>query len=208
MTAGHRHSLLLVSLLALAVLVMAKIWWHLETQHYHAYDPYIGEAAARYKVEQALIRAVIWRESNFNPKAMGKAKERGLMQVTPGAGQEWAESENIDNFRPTDLFHPRTNILAGTWYLSRALQRWKEADQPFPFALAEYNAGPAHARRWANGLDPLNSEPFLQAMDFPTTKKYILSILERYEKYRQDHDPTFGEALKRKAAAFWSNLQD
>jgi soluble lytic murein transglycosylase len=203
---GHRKTLLFISLLALAILGLAKLWWHLETRHYHAFDPYIGEAAARYQVEPSLIRAVIWRESNFNPNATGKAKERGLMQVTPGAGQEWADAEKMDNFRPTDLFHPRTNILAGTWYLARALQRWKEADQPIPFALAEYNAGPSHARRWASGLTPLSGAGLLQVMDFPTTKTYILSIQERYERYRQDADPTFMEALRRKLLAVWSNL--
>ena len=54
----------------------------------HAYDSAIVKASALYGVDARLIRAVIWKESRFNPKCVGKAGEIGLMQVTPAAAGE------------------------------------------------------------------------------------------------------------------------
>ncbi len=37
------------------------------------------------------------------------------------------------------------------WYLRRAMSHWQQMRDPIPFALAEYNAGPSRAQRWAGG---------------------------------------------------------
>ncbi len=159
-------------------------WGRQQLQHDTQYNEFIQEAAKRQRISENLIRAVIWRESDFDPEATGLAGERGLMQVTPQAGREWALSQNIRTFRDTDLLDPRTNILAGSWYLSRAMKRWQLADRPEIFALAEYNAGRSNARRWARDMTVLNSAVFIENIDFRTTKTYVLDILDRSEYYR------------------------
>jgi len=175
-------------LLALIGFLGLWMWGKREFQRQTMFNAYIEEAAQRYNMSANIIRSVIWRESDFDPQATGRAEERGLMQVTPTAGEEWANSEKITSFQATDLFDPRTNIMAGTWYLSRAQQRWNTADKPLVFALAEYNAGRTHARRWASGMDKPTAAVFLENVDFPTTKAYVLAILKKLHRY--DTEPT------------------
>src|SRR5580658_4265077 len=99
-------------LLALIGILAVKAWLH---RRAHRFDAAIAEAAKRYQLEPALIRAVIWRESNFNPDARGKAGELGLMQIREPAALEWASAEHIRNFDHSACLNPRTNVLAGTW---------------------------------------------------------------------------------------------
>ena len=48
-------------------------------------DVPILAAARKYGVEPALVKAVVWRESWFNPRAKGRHEERGLMQIRDAA---------------------------------------------------------------------------------------------------------------------------
>ena len=56
------------------------------------------------------------------------------------AAEDWVVGTRRAGFRLEQLWDPRINIEAGAWYLARALRRWEHADDPIPFALAEYNA--------------------------------------------------------------------
>ena len=50
-------------------------------------------AAKRYGLEPALVRAVVFQESRFDPFIRGGKGEVGLMQVLPeGAVADWARS--------------------------------------------------------------------------------------------------------------------
>jgi peptidoglycan lytic transglycosylase len=155
---------------------------------FRGYDDLIRQAAQRYGVAPELIKAVIWRESQFQPKKVGPQGERGLMQITEKAAADWARAEKIQTFVSTDLFDPKVNIEAGTWYLSRALTHWSAKDNPLPFALAEYNAGRTRVRRWVqdSGMGNTAGAVDLQAaMDFPTTRSYITAITARYDFYKR-----------------------
>jgi soluble lytic murein transglycosylase-like protein len=169
------------------------------------YNTLIRAAGDRYEIDPTLIRAVIWRESDFNPDARGLAGEFGLMQVTPVAGQEWAKAEKIENFRPTDLLDPGTNIQAGAWYLARARKRWNTTDNPTAFALAEYNAGRSNALRWSALDDPtLASAVFIERIDYPTTKTYVLDILDQQHRYQAEPDPPLWQRGINKLRNLWS----
>jgi soluble lytic murein transglycosylase len=153
-----------------------------------SHDARIAAAAARYGVSPSLVKAVIWRESRFQPDMLGAHGERGLMQITEGAARDWARAEKIATFVPTDLLDPKTNIDAGTWYLANALRHWAGKDDPIPFALAEYNAGRTRVKRWErdSGLGgDFGAEELRAAMDFPATKAYIRAIIERYRDYER-----------------------
>lgn len=155
---------------------------------YRRYDALITQASIRYGVPPELIKAVIWRESRFHPDKTGQHGERGLMQITEGAAADWAKAEKIETFVPTDLFDPKVNIEAGTWYLKRALDHWSAKDNPVPFALAEYNAGRTRVRRWVvdSGQGETAGAADLQtAMDFPATKSYVAAIAARSEFYEK-----------------------
>jgi soluble lytic murein transglycosylase len=84
------------------------------------------------------------------------------------------------------LFDPKTNLEAGTWYLHRAFERWAAQSDPTPFALAEYNAGASRAERWSGrSTSDIPVKQFLENIDFPATRKYVDSIIERYQFYQR-----------------------
>jgi soluble lytic murein transglycosylase len=153
---------------------------------FHQYDPLVRSVATEHHLDPMLVKAVVWRESRFDPRKRGSAGERGLMQVSEKAALEWAQENKIDNFPVEQLFDPKTNLEAGTWYLRRAFERWKAQSDPMPFALAEYNAGASRAQRWSGGdtVAAISVGEFLQNIDFPGTRKYVESIIARYEFYQ------------------------
>jgi soluble lytic murein transglycosylase-like protein len=101
-----------------------------------AYEPFIREAALRYHLDPALIRAVIQTESGFDTTAVSPVGALGLMQIMP----DLAEELGLE-----DPFDPRQNIIAGSSYLRRLLT--SHAGN-LPLALASYNAGPRQVARY------------------------------------------------------------
>ena len=162
----------------------AYLYWLDRQPRESVYDPQIASIARAEGVDPFLIRALIWRESRFDPLTHGEADEHGLMQVTPEVGQMWAKANKIEDFKDDDLYDPETNIRAGTWYLNRALKRWSQTDDPVTFALAEYNAGRTNALKWVDPLAPLDHTAFLDRITFPSTKKYVEVIEEKRDQYR------------------------
>jgi soluble lytic murein transglycosylase len=159
----------------------------LSPARFQQYDQLIRAAAAANNLDPMLVKAVVWRESRFDPQKLGSAGERGLMQVSEIAAREWAKEKRLENFQAEELFDPKTNLDAGTWYLRRAISHWKQAPDPVPFALAEYNAGASRAQRWAGGegAKPISAREFQRNIDFPGTRQYVASILERYRFYQR-----------------------
>ena len=153
---------------------------------FHHYDRLIRSVALEHHLDPMLVKAVVWRESRFDPKKHGSHGERGLMQVSERAAIEWARENKIAGFHSDQLFEPKTNLEAGTWYLHRAMEHWNHQHDPTPFALAEYNAGASRAQRWsgASGVADSSERQFLEKIDFPTTRKYVESIINRYRFYQ------------------------
>jgi peptidoglycan lytic transglycosylase len=153
---------------------------------FQRYDRLITAVAAEHQLDPMLVKAVVWRESRFDPHKYGTAGERGLMQVTETAANEWARETKAENFRGEELFDPKTNLEAGSWYLRRAIQHWDHQNHPIPFALAEYNAGASRVQRWAGGASSnISSKDFLTSIDFPGTRNYIDTVLARYRFYKK-----------------------
>jgi len=154
---------------------------------FQQYDRLISAVAIEHHLDPMLVKAVVWRESRFDPQKYGTAGERGLMQVTENAANEWARETKVENFRVEELFDPKKNLEAGSWYLHRALQHWEEQSDPIPFALAEYNAGASRAQRWAGGnIDsPMSLDEFLTKIDIRGTRNYVDTVIARYQFYKR-----------------------
>lgn len=173
-------------LAAAVVLADASVlgWFLYVRWREHSQDTVIRAAAARYGVDGALVKAVVWRESWFDPAARGKAGEIGLMQIREPAAREWAEAERITGFHHEHILDPGSNTLAGAWYLAKLLRRYPHTDDPVPYALGDYNAGRGNVLKWNQGAAATNSQQFLTQMTFPGTRRYIEEVKRRREKYR------------------------
>ncbi len=153
--------------------------------HEHSQDSVILAASSKYGVDPALVKAVVWRESWFDPDAKGTSGEVGLMQIMNATASDWATAQRIKAFTHHQLFDPALNIDCGAWYLRKLLTRYRATDNPVVYALAAYNAGPTRIKNWSKGSAITNSAEFLKQMDFPGTKKYVKSVTERYQHYRR-----------------------
>lgn len=182
-----RRWLSILILILLVDGVLGYWWWYHRRDH--SQDAPILAAARRYGVQPALVKAVVWRESRFNPAARGRKGEIGLMQIRETAAKEWAGAEHLKAFSPEQLTDPATNTLAGAWYLQKLLKRYPQADDPLPYALADYNAGRSNVLRWQKGSAATNSAAFLAQMDFPSTRQYVDAIRNRYEHYQPIFPP-------------------
>jgi soluble lytic murein transglycosylase len=154
---------------------------------FHQYDGLITETATRQGLDPMLIKAVVWRESRFQPGKIGRDGERGLMQLSEAAASDWAGAQKIEPFDPNRLLDPEVNLQAGTWYLKQSLQRWSDHDDPLPFALTEYNAGKKNLDRWLSKQqsEKVTSRDLLTNFSFPNTRSYVQGILARYEFYKK-----------------------
>lgn len=124
-----------------------------------SFDDLIASASKQYQIPEALIRAVIRVESNFNPTAVSRAGARGLMQLMPGT----AEQQGV-----TDRFDPKQNIMGGTRYL-RWLANHFQGD--VVMTLAGYHAG-------HNAVERKGGIPFA------ATEQYVKKVLGHYYRYK------------------------
>ena len=164
--------------------VLAAFFHRWQDHREHSQDKVILAAALRYGMDAALIKAVVWRESRFNPRVTGRAGEIGLMQIRKTPAEEWAAAEKLTLFTHQELFDPAKNTMAGTWYLRKLLGRYTRTDNPLPYALADYNAGRGNLLKWNNGAAATNSTVFAAQIGFPSTKAYVKSVMRRRVFYK------------------------
>ncbi|MBP5586690.1 MAG: transglycosylase SLT domain-containing protein [Lentisphaeria bacterium] len=148
------------------------------------YDKMIVAAGRRNGVYPPLLKAVIWKESRFDASARGSKGEIGLMQVMPqSAVKDWEKA--FQRQVPSDgaLMDPALNIEIGSWFLGRALDRWKDYNEAETLALCEYNAGIQRADSWK---PLLHDGEVMPNIDIESTRKYVKEILERREKYEHE----------------------
>ncbi|UIJ44899.1 lytic transglycosylase domain-containing protein [Sphingomonas cannabina] len=112
------------------------------------YGDYIAEAAQRFGVPEAWIRAVMRVESAGDVRAISSAGAMGLMQIMPAT---WAELR-VRHRLGSNPYDPRDNILAGAAYLREMHDRYGS-----PGFLAAYNAGPGRYEEYLAGR-PLPAE--------------------------------------------------
>lgn len=113
----------------------------------------IARVADKYKLDPALLKAVVKVESNFNPRAVSPAGAMGLMQLMP----KTAASLGV-----RDAFDVQENLEGGARYLKSMLDRFHGN---VDLALAAYNAGPGAVKK--HGGVP----PYRETMEYLRTVK-------------------------------------
>ena len=117
-----------------------------------AIDPYgafVGEAAQRFGIPAAWIRAVMRVESHGDRRAVSSTGAMGLMQIMP---ETWT-ALRVRYGLGRDPFDPHDNILAGAAFLREMHDRYGS-----PGFLAAYNAGPGRYEDYRDGHRPLPAE--------------------------------------------------
>lgn len=134
------------------------------------YDAWIRQASALYRIPEALIRAVIKCESDYDPRAVSPVGAHGLMQLMP---------ETALRMGVRDIFDPRENIFGGTRFLRVLANHFNGS---LELTIAGFNAGEAAVIRY-NGIPP-----------YPETQNYVTRVLSYYQRYLRMDDPTLASA--------------
>ena len=118
------------------------------------WQAFIKEAALRFNVPEAWIRAVMQTESGGQTMLNGRpitsrAGAMGLMQVMPSTYEELRRAQGLG----PDPHDPRDSILAGTAYLRAMYDRYG-----YPDLFAAYNAGPDRYDQHLHDSRPLPAE--------------------------------------------------
>ena len=179
---------------SLVILIAVFAAYSLNRYWIHRYDGLIARQANIYRLDPDLVWSVIYEETYFSPWKLGKDGEIGLMQVTPGVGRDWAAKtgmreleRQMANEPATVLRDPERNVQIGCWYLEKIYEQYRDTPDAEARMIAAYNAGPSRAAEWnrpAEGGRALTGEEFIQRINIPSTRAYVISILERYRKLK------------------------
>jgi soluble lytic murein transglycosylase-like protein len=125
------------------------------------YGPIITHLCKKYDMDEALVKAVIKAESDFDPSAVSRKGAQGLMQLMPDTARDMAVR---------NPFHPTQNMDGGIRYLRKLLDQFQGN---LHLALAAYNAGENAVIKYNNSIPP-----------FEETRTYVKRVLKFFGDFQ------------------------
>jgi soluble lytic murein transglycosylase len=153
------------------------------------YASTIRQQAAEKHVPPALIAAVIYAETKFDPRTSPTGAE-GLMQVEPQTALDLARRSGATAFSVADLQHPATNIAYGTYYLRQLLTEYHGSKV---LALAAYNGGETNVDRWEASARTHGHTLTIREIPFPETRAYVAKVLSAEKRYARTYRRQLGD---------------
>jgi soluble lytic murein transglycosylase len=145
-----------------------RLWYPLR------YEAIVRGHAHNYRLDPALLAAVIYQESKFNAHARSTSGAIGLMQLLPDTAKGIAVHTGGSRFRVSDLDNPEINVRYGAWYLRHLIDKYNDVNT----ALAAYNAGQENVDRWrAEG----------SGIAFAETRHYVKRVEHLKTLYRRGY---------------------
>jgi soluble lytic murein transglycosylase-like protein len=133
------------------------------------YATLINRAAAEFRLEPALLNAIMAAESGFNPGAVSSKGAVGLMQILPATAERYGLQADKKRSIAKKLTDPATNIRLAARYL-------RDLESMFPqrpeLVVAAYNAGEGAVQKYRNQIPP-----------FPETRNYVQLVSQFYRLY-------------------------
>ena len=143
----------------------------------------IRQQAAEKHLDPALIAAVIYAETKFDPRSSAVGA-LGLMQIMPGTAAYLAHRSGATTFTTADLATPQVNIAYGSYYLRYLLD---EYHGNVTDALAAYNGGESNVDRWIAAARAQGHALTVDEIPFPETRAYVARVLSAEGKYRSKY---------------------
>jgi soluble lytic murein transglycosylase len=144
----------------------ARLWYPLR------YPAIVRGYGRIYRIDPALLAAVIEQESKFDASARSSAGAVGLMQLTPQTAKGIAIRTGGTKFVLSDLQNPDINVRYGAWYLRHLLDKYRDERT----ALAAYNAGQQNVDRWLAQHE---------GVQFSETRAYVDRVERLKDIYRR-----------------------
>jgi soluble lytic murein transglycosylase len=153
--------------------------WYYRLRYPLAYESIVRGHAENYRLEAALLAAVIYQESKFDPDARSDAGAVGLMQLRPDTARGIALRTGGSRFRVDDLTNPEINVRYGSWYLRHLLDKYDDEET----ALAAFNAGQGNVDSWRQQG---------KGIAFAETRHYVHRVQELKGIYRDAYASELG----------------
>ena len=166
--------LLVVGVAAVGAVLVAEPDWYLRARYPLRYEHIVRGHAENYRLDPALVAAVVYQESKFDAGARSSQGAVGLMQLLPETAQGIATRTGGAAFEVDDLLDPEINVRYGCWYLRHLLDRYGSESR----ALAAYNGGQGNIDR---------------GVIYPETRHYVERVLELRGIYRRAYASELGE---------------
>ena len=160
-----------------------KPGWYVRLFYPLRYEAIVRGHARNYRLDPALLAAVIYQESKFRADVRSSSGAIGLMQLLPETAKGIAVHTGGSRFRVTDLYDPEINVRYGAWYLRHLLDKYGSEQT----ALAAYNAGQENVDRWLRAG---------RRLVFAETRRYVDRVEELKRLYRRG----YGRALSAAAS--------
>jgi soluble lytic murein transglycosylase len=179
-----RRAVTLLALLGVAAGVFAYVHstrpaWYERLRYPLAYEQIVRGHARHYRLDPALLAAVIYQESKFRPTVRSRSGAIGLMQLQPSTAEGIALRTGGSRFRVDDLYQPEINVRYGAWYLRHLLDKYGDEKS----ALAAYNAGQRNVDEWRREG---------KGIAFAETRAYV----SRVEKLKGIYRHAYGSRLE------------
>ena len=127
---------------------------------------HLREASITHGIDYELLQALIATESGFDVDAVSPKGAVGLMQVMPATAQRYGVAADRKRSVDQKLADPRTNIGAGSRYLSDLIRMFPGQ---LDLALAAYNAGEGAVQRAGNRIP-----------NYRETRNYVKTVMQLY----------------------------
>lgn len=136
-----------------------------------------------FKVDRALIYALVRQESQFNNEARSRVGAAGLMQLMPRTAS-YIAGRSFNSSNIADLNDPELNLTLGQKYVEYLLQQGSIDNNLF-YLLAAYNSGPGMVRQWQRNLN-YDNDPllFIETISATETRDFIERVLANYWIYQ------------------------
>jgi len=148
-----------------------------------SYAGVIRQQAADKHLDPALVAAVIYAETKFEPRDSA-AGAVGPMQIMPQTASFLARRSGATTFTTSDLNTPAVNIAYGSYYLRYLLD---EYGGNVTLALAAYNGGESNVDRWLGEARADGRRFTVSDIPFPETRAYVLRVLHAQQEYRRKY---------------------
>jgi soluble lytic murein transglycosylase-like protein len=138
--------------------------------------------AGGYTLDRALVYALAWQESRFDPLAVSPVGAIGLMQVMPSSAADIG-ADPVLRDDPTALFDPPTNLRLGQDYVTWLMRSAVGPD--LLRVVAAYNAGPAALDRTQKAVGVDDTLLIVESMPALETRNYVRRVMAAYWSYRR-----------------------
>ncbi len=136
-----------------------------------------------FKLDRALIYAVMRQESSFNPRAKSPDGARGLLQLMP-ATAGYISKQSFRGKRKHKLYEPTLNMKLGQSYIRYLLKHNFVQGDLFRLTTA-YNGGPGNLNKWQRRME-FNNDPllFIESLPSRETRLFVERVLANLWVYR------------------------